>query len=35
MDTGAVAFFQKPFEDNVLLSAISNGLEKSHWGGNT
>lgn len=35
METGAIAFFQKPFEDNVLMSAISKGLEKSHWRGNT
>jgi FixJ family two-component response regulator len=30
MEAGAVAFFQKPFEGEVLLKAISQGLEKSH-----
>jgi two-component system response regulator FixJ len=30
MEAGAVAFFQKPFEGDVLLKAISQGLEKSH-----
>ena len=29
IEAGAVAFFQKPFEDNMLLSAISMGLEKA------
>jgi FixJ family two-component response regulator len=29
MKTGAVAFFQKPFEDQALLDAICSGLEKN------
>jgi FixJ family two-component response regulator len=29
MESGAVAFFQKPFEEEALLSSISTGLEKS------
>jgi FixJ family two-component response regulator len=33
MESGAVAFFQKPFEEDALLSSISTGLEKSQWGG--
>ena len=32
MESGAVAFFQKPFEEDALLSSISTGLEKSQWG---
>jgi FixJ family two-component response regulator len=35
IQAGAVAFFQKPFEEDALLSAISKGLEKSQWRGNT
>jgi FixJ family two-component response regulator len=35
IQAGAVAFLQKPFEENAILSAISKGLEKSHWRGNT
>ena len=30
MESGAVAFFQKPVEEDALLSAISTGLEKSY-----
>jgi FixJ family two-component response regulator len=30
MESGAVAFFQKPFEEDELLSAIFKELEKSH-----
>jgi FixJ family two-component response regulator len=30
MEAGAVAFFQKPFEGDALLSSISTGCEKSH-----
>ena len=30
MESGAVAFFQKPIEEDTLLSAISTGLEKSY-----
>jgi two-component system response regulator FixJ len=29
MESGAVAFLQKPFEEEALLSSISTGLEKS------
>ena len=32
MESGAVAFFQKPFEEDALLSSISTGCEKSHLG---
>jgi FixJ family two-component response regulator len=35
MEAGAVAFLQKPVEENAILSAISKGLEKSHWRDNT
>jgi two-component system response regulator FixJ len=35
MEAGAVAFFQKPFEEDALLSAVSTGREKSHWRSNT
>jgi FixJ family two-component response regulator len=30
IEAGAVAFFQKPFEEDALLSSISTGCEKSH-----